>query len=117
MPYCILKIIDEFGEIEKIYNPINSLNLKDIIAFSQMLGLKWLSSIDEADCNIFNIKQLHELKKELTIVEKTNYVDKRTLTTLLNAVNNCLLEKNYTYLKLSPVDKDNSIYSPFQQLF
>ncbi len=118
MEFCTFKIIDEFGEIEKKYNNLSITFIKTLSSKAKEANMGFLSAIDESDCNIYNIKQISELKNELIIL-KTYFEEiyNQEYLVLLEAIENTLAIGEYTYLKISCLTKDRQIIAPFQQFF
>ncbi len=117
MSFCIIKRIDEFGEIEKIFENIDSGFIKKVNVFAERLKLLLLSSIDGEDCNIYNIMQLQEIKNELAVLQANINIDNSGIQVLLKVVEETIAEGDYTYLKICSIDKDDEIIAPFQQFF
>ena len=116
MEFCTLKIIDEFGEIEKEFNNLTSYFIKKLNSKAKEENLIFLSVIDENDCNIYSKKQVSEIKNELIILKSSfEKQDNQEYITLLEATDNILSTGEYTYLKISSLKKENQIKAPFQQ--
>ncbi len=117
MTTCIIKLIDEFGEIEKVIGNINTDVIKKINLLAQELELPFLSVLDDTDCNIYNYLQTKAIKNELLMIEKKYPGVKLEFQLIVNAIEEVIKKGEYIYVKIASNQKDEEITFPFQQFF
>lgn len=115
MSVYVVKLIDEFGEIEKVIGNINTDIIKKINLLAKEMELPFLSLLDEMDCNIYNYMQAKEIKKELMVCEEKYSITKIEFGLIIQAVERVIAGGEYTYLKIANLQKDREIIRPSQQ--
>ena len=86
----VIQVIDEDGIVEEKIGEVTEKELLEFINTCEKRNLKCLSFLDIGSDTIFNEKQLYQIKKEVTELEKDKQINQHILQLIKNGIKSAL---------------------------